>query len=74
VSGQVLGKALESQKDLIVRNLETKNVSTSMSISAIGDDEREGQGQWQRERHGRERHGWNERPTVGSPSYFETFI
>ncbi len=69
-----LVKALESQKDLIVRNLETKNVSTSISISAIGDDEREGQGQWQRERHGRERHGWNERPTVGSPSYFETFI
>lgn len=68
-----LAKALENQKEMIVRNLETKNVNTSISISNAGDDEQEGQRQWQREQHRQQRHNWNERHMSSRP-YFETLI
>jgi hypothetical protein len=68
-----LAKALENQKEMMVRNLETKHVSTSISITGIGEDEQEGQGRRQREHHGQQRHHWSEGQT--SPySYFETLI
>jgi hypothetical protein len=68
-----MAKALENQIDIMVRNLEAKQVSTSISISSVGEDGQDGQRQWQRERHEQQRHNWNERRT-SSHSYFETLI
>ena len=68
-----LAKALENQKEMMVRNLETKNVSTSISITGIGEDDQEGQRQWKREHHSQQRNNWSGGQT-GSHSYFETLI
>lgn len=70
---KALVKALESQKEMMIRNLETKNLNTSISITSVGEDESDGQRQWRRERQEQRRDNWNGRQT-NSRAYFETLI
>lgn len=70
---KALVKALESQKEVMVRNLETKNLNTSISIAGAGEDEPDGHRQWRRERQEQRRDNWSGRQ-ANSRSYFETLI
>jgi hypothetical protein len=70
---KALAKALENQKETMFRNLETKNLNTSISVTNIGEDEQDGQKERQKNRREQNRDNWNGRQ-MGSSSYFETLI
>jgi hypothetical protein len=71
---RTLMKALESQRETMVRNLETKNLNASISITRIGDDEQDGHRQWQRGRHEQRRENGGGRGERYSAPYFEAIL
>jgi hypothetical protein len=71
---KTLMKALENQKDTMVRNLEMKNLNATISVSTIGEDEGDQQRQWQRGRHEQHRENWGTRGEQPSAPYFEAVL
>ena len=69
-----LMKALENQKETMVRNLEMKNLNATISVSTIGENEGDQQRQFQRGRHEQHRENWGARGKQPSAPYFEAVL